>query len=109
VRLTATGRVFLDKARAALEAVREAPDTVAAIKLAIEGAPHRIRANCVSPGWIATETDAAAPASGSSDWAVAPSVFGRMGTPAEIAAAVGFLASDEASFITGQILDSMPA
>jgi len=83
-------------AKAAVEALTRS--------LAIEGAPHRIRANCVSPGWIATETDAAAPASGTGDWAVAPSVFGRMGTPAEIAAAVGFLASDEASFITGQTL-----
>ncbi|MBZ9799551.1 SDR family NAD(P)-dependent oxidoreductase [Mesorhizobium sp. ES1-4] len=73
--------------------------------LAIEGAPLGIRANCVSPGWIATATDIEAPASGSAgDWTVPPSIFGRMGTPAEIAAAVAFLASDEASFITGQTL-----
>jgi NAD(P)-dependent dehydrogenase (short-subunit alcohol dehydrogenase family) len=83
-------------AKAAVEALTRS--------LAIEGAPHQIRANCVSPGWIATETDAVAPASGTDGWIVAPSVFGRMGTPAEIAAAVGFLASDDASFITGQTL-----
>ena len=82
-------------AKAAVEALTRS--------LAIEGAPHRIRANCVSPGWIATETDAAAPASGTGDWTVAPSVS-PTGTPAEIAAAVAFLASDEASFITGQTL-----
>ena len=74
--------------------------------LAAEGAPHGIRANCVSPGWIATETDTAQPPSGSSSdqWEWPPSLLGRMGTPAEIAAAVLFLASDEASFISGQTL-----
>ena len=74
--------------------------------LAAEGAPHGIRANCVSPGWIATDTDAAQHPSGSSsgEWETPPSLLGRMGTTAEIAAAVLFLASEEASFITGQTL-----
>jgi NAD(P)-dependent dehydrogenase (short-subunit alcohol dehydrogenase family) len=74
--------------------------------LAAEGAPFGIRANCVSPGWIATETDAEQHPSGSSGgrWDVPPSLLGRMGTPAEIAAAVVFLASTEASFVTGQTL-----
>jgi NAD(P)-dependent dehydrogenase (short-subunit alcohol dehydrogenase family) len=73
---------------------------------AAEAAPHGIRVNCVSPGWIATEQDKAAPASGSGDgaWAMPPSLLGRMGTVDEIAAAVLFLASDEASFVTGQTL-----
>jgi NAD(P)-dependent dehydrogenase (short-subunit alcohol dehydrogenase family) len=74
--------------------------------LAAEGAPYGIRANCVSPGWIETETDAVQHPSGSGggDWESPPSLLGRMGTPAEIAAAVLFLASEEASFITGQTL-----
>ena len=73
---------------------------------AAEGGPMGVRVNGVSPGWIATENDAAAPPSGSSDgsWAMPPSLMNRMGTPQEIAAAVLFLASDEASFITGQTL-----
>jgi NAD(P)-dependent dehydrogenase (short-subunit alcohol dehydrogenase family) len=74
--------------------------------LAAEGAPYGIRANCVSPGWIATEHDATRHPSGSSSgkWENPPSLLGRMGTPEEIASAVLFLASEEASFITGQTL-----
>ena len=73
---------------------------------AAEGAPHGIRANCVSPGWIGTETDKEQPASGSATgkWELPPSLLNRIGTPGEIAAAVLFLASDEASFVTGQTL-----
>lgn len=74
--------------------------------LAAEGAPHGIRANCVSPGWVAVETDAEQHPSGSDDgeWECPPSLLGRVGSVAEIAAAVLFLASDEASFVTGQTL-----
>ena len=78
-------------AKAALEALTRA--------LAVQGAPHRIRANGISPGWIATGVTG-----GHEEVDRAASLFGRMGTPDEIARAAVFLASSEASFVTGQTL-----
>lgn len=70
--------------------------------LAVEGAPHKVRANAVSPGWIKTvTTDASGVAEA---WEEGASLLGRMGRPEEIARAVLFLASDDASFITGATL-----
>jgi NAD(P)-dependent dehydrogenase (short-subunit alcohol dehydrogenase family) len=71
---------------------------------AAEGAAVGVRVNGVSPGWIATEKDKELPASGAAAWEMPPSLLNRMGTPDEIAAAVCFLASDAASFVTGQTL-----
>ncbi len=78
-------------AKAAVEALTRA--------LAVQGAPLGVRANGVSPGWIATEVTA-----GQSQTDQGASLFARMGTPDEIAGAVLFLASDDASFVTGQTL-----
>ena len=69
--------------------------------LAVEGAPHGIRANSVSPGWIDTD---AVDTTGDKSWQKSVSLLRRSGTPDEIAAAVCFLASEEASFITGTTL-----
>ncbi|SHJ92138.1 meso-butanediol dehydrogenase / (S,S)-butanediol dehydrogenase / diacetyl reductase [Shimia gijangensis] len=69
---------------------------------ATEAAP--VRVNAISPGWIST--DATVHASGNADgsWELPPSLLGRVGTGAEIAGAVTFLASEDASFVTGQTL-----
>ncbi|MCP4768014.1 MAG: SDR family oxidoreductase [Gammaproteobacteria bacterium] len=69
-------------------------------------APLGIRVNCISPGWIATDEAADIAAAGSEDgaWDLPPSLLNRMGEPREIATTAAFLASAEASFITGQTL-----
>jgi 3-oxoacyl-[acyl-carrier protein] reductase len=74
--------------------------------LAKEFAPRKIRVNAVNPGFVITEgTHAAGLAGGEFEaWAVANSPLGRAGQPEDIAAAVAFLASDDASWITGEAL-----
>ncbi len=69
---------------------------------AAEAAP--VRVNAVSPGWVATEATKDAAGAQGAAWNIPPSLFNRMGEGSEIAAAVAFLASDDASFITGQTL-----
>ena len=71
--------------------------------LALELAPSGIRVNCVAPGVI--DTDMARELGGEVlDDLVEQTPLGRLGTPQDIASAVAFLASDKASFITGQVL-----
>ena len=71
--------------------------------LAKELGPSHIRVNCVSPGVIDTEMNAhLAPQDMAALGEEAP--LGRIGTPEEVARAICFLASDQAAFITGQVL-----
>jgi 3-oxoacyl-[acyl-carrier protein] reductase len=66
-----------------------------------ELAPHGITVNAVAPGFIPVERHASLPPEVVTRY-LATVPAGRMGTPADIAHAVSFLASDGAGFITGQ-------
>lgn len=71
--------------------------------LANELAPSGIRVNCVAPGVIDTEMLDELPA-GVKDTLADETPVGRLGKPEDIAATVSFLASEQASFITGQVI-----
>lgn len=77
--------------------------------IAIDGAPHGVRANCVCPGFTETpmletflseqdDPDAVR------DFATGLHPLGRLGNPRDIADAFVYLASDEASWVTGVAL-----
>jgi NAD(P)-dependent dehydrogenase (short-subunit alcohol dehydrogenase family) len=71
--------------------------------LAVEWADRGIRVNAVAPGTIATEAVRELPEEYVAPMREAHPV-GRLGEPSEVANAILFLASDEASFVTGAIL-----
>jgi 3-oxoacyl-[acyl-carrier protein] reductase len=71
--------------------------------LAKEVASRNVTVNVVAPGLIETDMTRVITADAQKDW-TAQIPMGRPGSPADVAAAVCFLASDEASYITGQVL-----
>ncbi|MBW2335511.1 MAG: 3-oxoacyl-[acyl-carrier-protein] reductase [Deltaproteobacteria bacterium] len=71
--------------------------------VARELASRGITANVVAPGYIETDMTADLPDK-AKDAMVSQIPLGRSGTPEDIAAAVVFLASDQAAYITGQVL-----
>jgi 3-oxoacyl-[acyl-carrier protein] reductase len=71
--------------------------------LAREVASRGITVNVVAPGLIDTDMTRAITEKAQGDWA-AQIPLGRLGAVEDVAAAVCFLASDEASYITGQVL-----
>ena len=74
------------------------------ISLARENAKNGVTVNTISPGYIATDMVMAVPEEVRAK-IVADIPTGRLGTPEEIAYGVGFLAADEASWITGSNRD----
>ena len=64
-----------------------------------------VRVNCINPGWIETAmTDPLFSTEGGRQFMQQGCALGRMGTPEEIASVALFLASDDASFVTGHAL-----
>ena len=78
--------------------------------MAVEFAPHGIRVNTVAPGWTVTEmhtgqgADAAERRRQLEELTIDSNILGRLGRPPEIAAAILFLLSDQASYITATTL-----
>jgi NAD(P)-dependent dehydrogenase (short-subunit alcohol dehydrogenase family) len=70
---------------------------------AVELGPYRITVNCVAPGAIETERTKTEAADFAGTWANLTPI-GRVGTPADVANAVVFLAGESSGFITGQTL-----
>jgi 3-oxoacyl-[acyl-carrier protein] reductase len=86
-------------------ATKGAVDSITQV-LAKELGPHGVRVNAISPGVVATEGSRKAGAIGSEVAAqvAAASALGRIGEVDDIAGVAVFLASEEAKWITGQIL-----
>ena len=74
--------------------------------LSTELARHNILVNCVAPGWVDTEmSQPVLNTKVGKKFATAAIPLGRVASPQEIAGAILFLASDLATFITGEILN----
>lgn len=72
---------------------------------AMELGPHGITVNSICPGYVLTEmgADTRSPDQVAAWTAMSP--LGRLGDPADVAAVIAFLASDDGAYITGQALN----
>jgi len=70
-------------------------------QIAVEYGPLGIRCNAISPGFIITERTMVGRSAADLQWDAEAYPVGRVGQPADVAAAAAFLASDDAAFISG--------
>jgi 3-oxoacyl-[acyl-carrier protein] reductase len=103
VSVSSWGAVRAHRAMAAYDAAKggiEAFTRTAALDLA----PFGIRVNAVGPGIIHTEGGSAMQSPEQQAERARPVPLGRLGLPSDIASVVAFLASDDAGYVTGQVL-----
>ena len=106
-RIIMTGSMSAFMARPTVSAYVASKGAVHAFtrQLAVELAPHNITVNTIAPGFFATEMNTALIQNKEfSDWVCKRTPAGRWGKVEEIGPAAVFLASDEASFINGNVL-----
>jgi gluconate 5-dehydrogenase len=106
-RIIMTGSISAINARSTISAYVASKGAVHALtrQLAVELASDRITVNCIAPGFFATEMNTPLLADPTfNDWVCKRTPAGRWGTLQEIGPAAVFLASDEASYVTGLVM-----
>ena len=106
-RIILTGSISAINARATVSAYVASKGAVHALtkQLAVELAPSAITVNCIAPGFFATEMNTPLLDNQQfNDWVCQRTPAGRWGQLQEIGPAAVFLASDEASYVSGLIM-----
>jgi gluconate 5-dehydrogenase len=106
-RIILTGSISAINARASISAYVASKGAVHALtrQLAVELAPSEITVNCIAPGFFATEMNTPLLDNQEfNDWVCRRTPAGRWGRLQEIGPAAVFLASDEASYVSGLIM-----